>query len=275
MDFYWQTGGKEVINCFNSSLTDLRRPIWNPSVFHMMRVIYVDTVGSKKSSINIKGVNASIAAHAIQVPYEIQYIPKKGRGIVATDFISKHQLIWNAKDNAKFYKESKFEKFLERIGYDLACDVLMWSYVETCSFADNEKATQNNETDDNDICYRVGVELVDASYMNTAGKGEEDNVAWCGAGEKGKHLKETINCSTNNDSIYASRDIQPGEEIMAEYSLFSFDDKIKWFDELYDDAWWELDEEEEDDEEEETEEEKEEEKEDCRLTSTTCVIPEM
>jgi len=233
--------------CYNSNLNP-ERPIWDSSVYQMMREVYVDIVGEDESSIDVTGGNTSKAAQAMKVPYKVQYItPYKGRGIIATELIPKYQIVWDAEDHAVFNSEFHFKEFLERIGYDLACDVIMWAYVEYCQNEDNIDFHDNimngihNKTfkdkNSKNTCFEVAVELGDASFMNDINENEEANVIFCGIGEKGKLLQEAINCDIGSDDAYSSRDINPGEELLIEYNLFSFDDQIMWFDNVHDAAW--------------------------------------
>jgi len=240
MDHYWKTAG-DVINCFNSSIQQ-QRPIWNPSVYHMMREIYVDTVTVDAASFEVNN-NASEAARAMHIPYSVDYIPKKGRGIISTEFIPKYTTVWSASDHAVFESQPHFKRFLERIGYDLACDVLMWAYVEPCEIVDYDKLFNTTTgkllnttiSADDDVCFQVGVELGDASLINGVNVAQIENVAWCT--DFNVDGKTAIDCKGDTMGMIATRDIQPGEEILIDYDEFSFDNQLLWFDRLYDKAW--------------------------------------
>mmetsp|Transcript_37908 Transcript_37908/g.77356 ORF Transcript_37908/g.77356 Transcript_37908/m.77356 type:complete len:211 (-) Transcript_37908:252-884(-) len=179
---------------------ELPRPIWNQSTWDFLQNTYRDSVEEEWSSIP-PGPEDSF-----QVPYEVRQSNGKGRGIYAREKVNKGQLVWLPTETAIFFadQEEEFRYFLSELPYDLACDVIQWAYVF-------------QEEDDVFAC---GVDLGNGSFMNH-GKAKDDmNVV-----------------SREDGGMVASRDIEVGEEILADYTSFHEIGQLSWFDYLAKEAW--------------------------------------
>ena len=224
------TAFAEITDCA-SAFHGGPRPIWNTSVYQDLRQKYVQVVGAENATVDLTN-----EANTFVPPWEVKQTPGKGRGLFAASDIQKGDPLWDASSHAVFREERFFRQFLDLIGYDLACDVLQWAYVEPC---DDSNSDDDSDSDDDEDCFAVGVELGEGSFMNTISKGERPNVGFCGVGEEGIILEALIGCDEDKDGdmTYAVRDVQKGEEIVSDYTQFDNDGVLMWFDRLNELAW--------------------------------------
>lgn len=164
----------------------------------------------------VMGTDSSISSDESSgwmIPYEVKDGPK-GRGVFATKPIHKGTLVWKIQMHAKFYYESSFRKFLNKISYEQACDILLWAYVEkdpSPRFLRPSK--QRGE-------FRVAVELDDASFTN---HGEPTEV----------NLEDKFLFG----GVYSTRNIEAGDELLMDYSTFFHHNALPWFDAMQAIAW--------------------------------------
>jgi len=207
-----------IEKCWESS-SGTPRTIWNASTWKTLQQTYREIVGEEESTISLEEESG------LTVPHEIKNTAVKGRGIYATANIKAGDLVWQPTQHAVFRKEIYFRRFLSTLSYDLACDVLMWAYVEKCDCLD--------DSDDDDECFAAVVELDEGSFMNSVSHDEVPHVGEC------DYDLTTLNqCSKGMDIEYALRDIEAGEEILTNYATFDIEDELDWFDNIFDNAWW-------------------------------------
>jgi hypothetical protein len=137
---------------------------------------------------------------AWRVPIHVEFRPKDGRGVYATEFIPKDTLIWTPEKNtAVFHNSHEYRTFLEHLSDDpsthqIACDSQVWIEVFNEVGKDSEFV----------ICQTFD----EATLFNTDSE-QSINIYW-------KEDMEPANCG--GYSYYASRDIQPGEQLVISYS---------------------------------------------------------
>lgn len=132
-------------------------------------------------------------------------VPEKGRGVFATNTVKKGTLIWTSHKHysARFPDAGMYRQFLRALPPDLACDVLLWSYVEDLG---SPKSPQLIITTD----------LNDGALMNTQwyDTDPEDNTGY---------VLEWSNTHPGNwkQNLFALRDIEVGEELLLYYGDFA------------------------------------------------------
>jgi len=169
-------------------------------------------VGEEESTISLERDNGLVA------PYEIKHTADKGRAVFATSKIKAGEPVWYPVQHAVFRKKEDFRTFLSALSFDLACDVLMWAYAESCDCL----YVPTPE------CYAATLELDEGSFLNTISVGQEPNIA-----SNGEFNSTDGSWGFN----FASRDIEPGEELVMDYKTFDEDGELDWFDEMVDEAW--------------------------------------
>lgn len=167
------------------------RPIHTPETWTKLRQVYLDVMGTNASI-----TEAQLTGNSFLVPIQVQITEGKGRGVYAKEFIPKGTKIYESHVyTAMFYTGERFRKFLELIDIDLACDVLIWAYVEW----------KDDDLEDQLI---LAFDIDEGSFTNGAMHRSEINV---------------------NVDYVAARDIQPGEELIESYDDFSIADGFTRF----------------------------------------------
>lgn len=135
-----------------------QRPIPDNATWMLLRGAYVATVGRQFSSIGY----GTIGADGVLVRVKVDYVPGKGRGVFALeDMPEEGTHVWDALYTARFPSAIEYRRFLASIPEDLACDVLIWSYVERSNYKDPSSS-------------RVSLDLDACSFMNNIMDNLED-----------------------------------------------------------------------------------------------------
>ncbi|VEU35722.1 unnamed protein product [Pseudo-nitzschia multistriata] len=123
-----------------------------PSTWAGMREAYASVVGEALSTLEPEVASLSLSATdtdtatdtatdtdtapldptdtAFRVPYEVRLSEGRGRGVFAASFVPAGSLVYDFSRSAQFFKGEDFVEILRILRPDLACDVLMWSYVQ-------------------------------------------------------------------------------------------------------------------------------------------------
>jgi hypothetical protein len=180
------------------------RPIYTIETWRTLRQAYLDTVGSRKSSIpSLEDDESS----SFSVAVNVQYAAEKGRGIFAAQDIPRGQHIWSSKQTALFDNREDYKAFLERLEVDIACDVLQFAYVQALP----ELMGQKDNT-------RISVDLDDMTFINQIIYDWEEPDAGCFPEWEDLYPG---GCERN---LFALRHIQKGEEILMDYGSFAISD---------------------------------------------------
>jgi len=149
-----------------------------------------------------------------QFPIEIKFVPILGRGVYATTNIPKGSLLYVSANTGIFYNGPTFRTFIRALPTNMACDVMIWSYVRWVSL----------ESDYNDA-HMVCVDLDEGSFVNSVETEGAQNMAL--GNDEGKLY---IDCDFEEQRLlwpgckmkfFASRDILAGEAIEASYTDFA------------------------------------------------------
>ena len=145
------------------------------------------------------------------VPFEIRR-NEYGRGIYATQFISEGTPVWNCEHAGVFRNEQQWLDFLKLLPPHMQHDCVEWAYVE-----------------DGDLW----LDLEPCALMNHGGTAIEE--------EDMKNVRpDNLECielpSSDDEWQYIAKcDIQPGEELLCDYSKFhDYSESLDWFEESWD-----------------------------------------
>eukprot|EP00534_Pseudo-nitzschia_fraudulenta_P004561 CAMPEP_0201118870 /NCGR_PEP_ID=MMETSP0850-20130426/3065_1 /ASSEMBLY_ACC=CAM_ASM_000622 /TAXON_ID=183588 /ORGANISM="Pseudo-nitzschia fraudulenta, Strain WWA7" /LENGTH=344 /DNA_ID=CAMNT_0047384339 /DNA_START=328 /DNA_END=1362 /DNA_ORIENTATION=+ len=178
--------------------------------------VYNEVITATKGNEKLEqesSIPSSFEKHGFQFPIEIKFQPMVGRGVYTKEKIPKGRLLYISTNNGAFYEGQVFRNFLRALPPKLACDVMIWSFVRWVSLE-----TETNEK------HMVCVDLDEGSFVNSADVTDEYNMAL------GNNEGTLYHDGTDEEKeqlwwgckmkFYASRDIEAGEEIRAEYGDF-------------------------------------------------------
>ena len=205
---------------------EVERRIHSPDTWIGMREAYISVVGKDAATVELDSYKNFETA--FQVPFEVRQSEGKGRGLFAMKDIRKGELLYDFSQSAQFKKGSEFAEFLRIIRPDLACDVLMWSYVQY--FGDHPDSTSDDEyygdlriitdLDPGSFCNNGGKKYATMAWLNTDGKVASYN-------EHPTHPQITrkngsvLHGTVKSAPFVATRDIKKGEELLCYYGGFS------------------------------------------------------
>ena len=173
-------------------------PIYDENTWEIFRSTYYEV--SKSEPVPSSIVNGKRTG--FQVPIEVQYIEGKGRGIIASEFIRKGDLIYSGKINpGEFWDLETFWKYVNALPSELSCDPIQWAYTGDLGEFDGSSQTKPV------ICF----EMDEGALFNN----DDVNNAGCHPMFDGEYHPE--DCLKN---FYAVENIYPGEEIQISYSDF-------------------------------------------------------
>ena len=177
---------KNVLNC--SVIMQGQRPIHSQETWKEMRRLYTSVVGWEESTVG----HPEAAHNGFGQPYRVQH-NNYGRGIYAAADIPKGAILWQNIRTAQFSRGDQYREFLRRLENGLACDVLIWAYV------DRDR--------------KINVDLDERSFCNN-GKSEKSNMDLDTERTKLFPSRATM-------QLFATRDISKGEELLCNYRSFS------------------------------------------------------
>jgi len=183
------------------------RPVHDDATWKIFRETYYSVVGEKLSTIG----DRLSTDNAFRFQISARQSPGKGRGIFAEEEIPEGEILYDFSRTAQFQTGDAFRKFLDKLPNPLACDVLMWSYVQ--SFTNNESENEYRSS------LRICTDLDPGSFCNDGGR-SDGSMAW-------EENNEAYNPVTNNQGVKISsplislRKILINEEIMCNYGQFS------------------------------------------------------
>lgn len=189
------------------------RPVHSPATWEKFRLAYRTVVGWETADARIGAPSEDESGQANAFHFDIvaRQSPGMGRGIFANEDIIQGEVIYDYAKTAQFSTGQEFRDFLGELPDSLACDVLMWSYVQ--NFPD--KQIEGEEIENLRIC----TDLDPGSFCNDGGD-DEANMAW-------EFDSEIYYPAFNGHGIKISapltamRDIKKGEEILCNYGQFS------------------------------------------------------
>jgi hypothetical protein len=192
------------------------RPIWEESTWDKLRQTYRDVVG-KRSTITV-----STSETAIAVPFEVLHHKDKGRAVFVTSEVKRGDLVWDDGETASFPREKQFLKFVSLLPFELACDILQWTYVYD---ENNGQKSKKN--------LKVAVDLGEGVFFN---HDKDPAVRTCNSS-----LQSINGCELESFQLFAYRDLHPGDEITVDYTAFDHSGEQDFFEELATCAWIDCD----------------------------------
>jgi len=182
------------------------RPIHNESTWMLLRGTYIASVGAENASIQYPASTKS----GYQVAVIVQETKMAGRGVYAAEDIAKGTRIWTSRvQSAHFKTGQSYRHFLNSMGNDLVCDLLIWCYP---IFLD----------DNDESSVHIACDLDEGSFVNHA---DGTNNFGCDT-EAVKEFEHEGGCKEN---FFATRDIMEGEELRASYDEFAAGDQWSRF----------------------------------------------
>ena len=188
----WDTDPDE-----HASLTTM----YTEESWKLFNEIYHKVVPREPSSLP-----SEFTQNGYHVPIEIK-LGDLGRGVFATEDISKDTLIWKSTNTAEFHTGQEYRDFLRLLPQPLACDVLMWAYIRIISDEDDNKMM---------VC----ADLDEGSFVNHGRTEANMELGINGRGLLQEDEHEELTWYGCDLEFYANRDIKAGEEIRANYNNF-------------------------------------------------------
>jgi len=186
-----------------------QRPIHNQSTWMLLRGAYIASVGPQYSTID----DFHLHKNGFQVKTKVVQIPAKGRGVVALEDIPQGTLVWRSTQTARFPSVVEYRRFLLSLPDDLACDVMIWAYVEKYDFEEGEDEDDDDEEEEEEeeeesVARRpvISVDLDEGSFMNTINTPSDKNI--------------------DNHNYRTNRLVKAEEELVLDYG--DFEDESNW-----------------------------------------------
>lgn len=213
------------------------RPVHSAAAWIGMREAYVAVVGPDAATLDLapdvsdeRGGLDGLAT-AFRFPVEVRQSPGKGRGIFALKAMKRGEVLYDFSQSAQFQRPEEYAEFLRILRPDLACDVLMWSYVQDFGAGDGPGALRSSLKDK--IALRMVTDLDPGSFCNDGHRGN-GNMAWLDAkgriAEGHDHLPHPDllrkDGTVREDAVrgaplVAVRDVPEGGELYCIYGQFS------------------------------------------------------
>jgi len=182
------------------------RPVHDDATWKIFRDTYYSVVGEELSTIG----DRFSTDNAFRFKISARQSPGKGRGIFAEEEIPEGEILYNFSRTAQFQTGDAYRKFLDKLPNSLACDVLMWSYVQL--FSNNESENEYRSS------LRICTDLDPGSFCNDGGSG--GNMAWEDNNEAYYPVTNKQGVKISSPLISLSK-IAINEEIMCNYGQFS------------------------------------------------------
>lgn len=187
-DDYW-----EEFDCEDLFSSGVPRPIHDAQTWLFLRGVYLGVVGPHLSTIDAEDLFRN---DGFEVPIQVVHIPNKGRGVIAVQDIPEGTLVWDSVHTARFSSPTMYRRFLASLPDDLACDVMIWAYVE-----DHPPITQGDSaTGSTALVPTISVDLDAGSFMNTVSAKDVTNL--------------------DPETYKTNRLIRAGEELIVDYRDF-------------------------------------------------------
>lgn len=189
-DDYW-----DELECDALFSQGIQRPIHNASTWQFLRGVYLGVVGPHLSTIAMEDL---FRHDGFAVPVKVVHIPNKGRGVIALQDIPEGTFVWDTIHTARFPSPTMYRRFLASLPQDLACDVMLWAYVE--DYAEDSSQDDSAKTTTTTPRPTISVDLDAASFMNTVSAKDVTNM--------------------NPQTYQTNRLVRAGEELIVDYRDF-------------------------------------------------------
>jgi len=107
----------------------------NKNTWIFLQRTYIKTMKKKNSKKSYSSLRErDVGENAIQVPYEIK-VGDQGRGLFVTEDVKEDTEIWSGYHHAVFPSERYFRRFMDKLPYELQCEILLWAYPKSATAA--------------------------------------------------------------------------------------------------------------------------------------------
>jgi len=206
-------------------------PIHNQSTWMLLRGVYHGIVGNSHSSIYPLSHESGL-----RIPFNVSHASGKGRGVFATSFVKKGDLVWNSRQTAQFSAAAGYREFLVSISRGLACDVSQWAYVKDLNTGYDGELLDQAKDEDAEVDLVISIDLDEGILINDGEhrfdqfESEDEMESYSDVQNIGC-MPEVAELSPGgcNKNLFALRDIMPGEELLCSYGDFAFGSGWKEF----------------------------------------------
>mmetsp|Transcript_15519 Transcript_15519/g.39084 ORF Transcript_15519/g.39084 Transcript_15519/m.39084 type:complete len:351 (-) Transcript_15519:168-1220(-) len=217
----WKHGRKgalyEELGCDNEMDDSTFQNIHTAETWQTFNRIYNEVIASTQGDEKLQQkstIPAKFEKNGFQFPVEVKFELPAGRGVFAKAYIPKGSLLYTSENNAAFMNGQTFRNYLKALPRELACDVMIWSFVRWVDM----------ESEFNDK-HMACVDLDEGSFVNTVNDESDYNMA---LGDDDGNFYNSLPQEQQWDlwpgckmKFYAAQGIKAGEEILAEYGDFA------------------------------------------------------
>uniref|UniRef100_A0A7S0FHG1 SET domain-containing protein n=1 Tax=Minutocellus polymorphus TaxID=265543 RepID=A0A7S0FHG1_9STRA len=203
-----QLGWEEIKNELGcEALMQSPRPVYTEEDWKLLRQQYETIAGNEASTIG----DATSSENAFLVPHYAQQAGEKGRGIFAGRDIERGEAVYDFSRTAQFREFSLYRKWLYSFAFNeapaMACDIMMWTYVQRLG-------DQVSEED-----YRIMTDLDNGALCNDGYK-KNGNIGFGFELNITNEWVEGKSADKISPPLVASRDIRSDEELLCHYGSF-------------------------------------------------------
>jgi hypothetical protein len=211
---WWQEDDWDLSTIYShldcSTIFESERPIYSLEMWMTMRRTYHDLLGDNPGELSEED--------GFSVAVEAKQSTDKGRSIYAAQDIQQGVHIWTeARQLATFDSGTIYKRFLASLPKDMACDVMIWSYIQFVEVVDVVELDVRKAP-------RICVDLEIGVLVNTVSS-PEDTID---AGYWLPEWKDSHPSMVGAQNLYALRDIKKGEEILMDYDSGVMCDDVGW-----------------------------------------------
>lgn len=188
-------------NCRERS-KDMNKPLPSLEDWNFLRRTYTQIVDNTIKPWNDDLIPPTmgyslIPGIPVPPPYYARHSPGKGRGLFASRFIPKGELVHDGTvSDVIFPNDLKFREFIFALPRDYACDAAEWVWMQQLE-------------EDGDYHLLMGINI--SALMNSGG------AEW---GDRESEMVNVVPPSSYSGKFYATRDIEEGEEILTDYDVY-------------------------------------------------------
>ena len=211
-----------ILGC--SKYFEMDRPVPKDEAWDRLRKTYNAIVGKDISSLPLNDSSRrGRSLGGFQVSVEARVTNDRGRGVFATEPISKGSLVWSTEYTATFPNPTSYRQFLFALSPDLACECIPWSYIQKRNLSNGKGNVNEGEE-----VFQISLDLDIGALINGGMPNDEfkeeaiDEYANVGCVETGME-------GGYREKYSAFRDIDAKEEIQVDYGEFADID-----------AWWDF-----------------------------------
>ena len=173
---------------------------------------------------------SSILNQGFRVPVEVRTSPGKGRGVFLKSYVQKGQQLWDNRYTARFPNECSVRKFFASIGEEAACSAIMWGYVN--DFAG--EGLQYHLDLDGSVYFNEARPVSEANAMHRYVTPVEEEAGSLDGVQRILEPEQLVALrkQPGRFGLFATRDLEPGTELLIEYDQFHVYYSLIWYEKL-------------------------------------------